>query len=407
MALIPLGSGRFADDPDTRRGINAMRHHNSVFHGLLKHLPWGEFDRLVAVHRADSRVRRLTTKSQLVALLYGQLAGAASLREIVAGLKSHAARLYHLGARAVHRSTLADANAHRPPAVFTELFALMVSHANRHLRRALGDAVYLIDSTGVRLDRRSAEWARFSDAACGAKVHVVYDPDGDRPVYAVVTAANINDITPAKAMPIEPGATYVFDLGYYDYDWWAKLDRAQCRIVTRFKSNTPLAGVAELPVSPGTAILSDRIGHLPRRQSNNRLNPFQDPVREVRLQLDTGKVLRILCNDLDATAEEIADLYKRRWAIELFFRWIKQTLKIRRFLGTSENAVRIQIAVALIAFLLLRMAQATQDTIASPLAFARLVRANLMHRRRLDRLLQIEPPPPFNPAQLALQWDPI
>jgi IS4 transposase len=238
-------------------------------------------------------------------------------------------------------------------------------------------------------------------------VHVVYDPDGDRPVYAVVTAANVNDITPAKAMPIEPGATYVFDLGYYDYDWWAKLDRAQCRIVTRFKSNTPLAVVEELPVSPGTAILSDRIGHLPRRQSNNRPNPFQDPVREVRVQLDTGKVLRILSNDLEATAEQIAELDKRRWAIELFFRWIKQSLKIRRFLGTSKNAVRIQIAVALIAFLLLRMAQAAQHTIASPLAFARLVRANLMHRRRLDRLLQIEPPPPFNPAQLALQCNPI
>jgi Domain of unknown function (DUF4372) len=98
MALIPLGSGRFADDPDMRRGVNAMRHQNSVFHGLLKHLPWGEFDQLVAVHGADSRVRRLTTKDQLVALLYGQLSGASSLREIVTGLESHAARLYHLGA---------------------------------------------------------------------------------------------------------------------------------------------------------------------------------------------------------------------------------------------------------------------------------------------------------------------
>jgi hypothetical protein len=123
MALIPLGSGRFADDPDRRRGINAMRHQNSVFHGLLKYLPWGEFDRLVAVHRADSRVRRLTTKSQFMALLYGQLSGASSLREIVAGLQSHEARRYHLGARAVPRSTLADANAHRPSGVFTELFA--------------------------------------------------------------------------------------------------------------------------------------------------------------------------------------------------------------------------------------------------------------------------------------------
>jgi IS4 transposase len=118
-----------------------------------------------------------------------------------------------------------------------------------------------------------------------------------------------------------------------------------------------------------------------------------------------GKVLRILCNNLDASAGEIAELYKRRWAIELFFRWVKQTLKIRRFLGTSENAVRIQIAVALIAFLLLRLAQAAQHTINSPLVFARLIRANLMHRRRPDRLLEPEPPPNFNTLQLALQWN--
>ena len=297
-----------------------------------------------------------------MALLYGQLSEAMSLRGIAAGLQSHAPRLYHLGAHPVRRSTLADANAHRPPGVFSDLFAQMVRQANRHLRRSLGDTVYLIDSTSLKLDRRSANWARFSDAACGAKVHVIYDPDADRPIYAVVTAANVNDITPAKAMPIVPGATYVFDLGYYDYDWWARLDRAQCRIVTRFKSNTPLRVVEELPVpaATGAAILSDRIGHLPRRQSNNRANPFQDPVREVCVKLDTGKILRILCNDLDATAQDIADLYKPRWAIELFFRWIKQTLNIRRFLGTSDNAIRIQIAVALIAFLLLRLAQATQ-----------------------------------------------
>ena len=131
---------------------------------------------------------------------------------------------------------------------------------------------------------------------------------------------------------------------------------------------------------------------------------MQDAVREVRVATETGKVLRILSNDLDATAQEIADLYKRRWAIELFFRWVKQTLKITRFLGTSENAVRIQIAVALIAFLLLRLAQAAQKAVQSPLAFARLVRANLMHRRSIDRLLEPEPAAILNPAQLALQW---
>src|SRR5438445_845726 len=384
-----------------------MRHDNSVFHGLLKHVPWDVFDKLVGAHAADHRVRRLTSKSQFIALLYGQLEGASSLREIEAGLQSHQSRLYHLGATPPRRSTLADANAARPSAVFSELLALMIARAHRGLRRSLAETTYLIDATGLRLDARSLDWARFSEGVCGAKLHVIYVADADRPIYAAVTPARVNDITAAQAMPIEPGATYVFDLGYYDYAWWAKLDQAQCRIVTRFRSSTPLAVAEELPVPPGTTILSDRIGHLPPRLSKSRLNPFQDPVREVRVQLDTGKVLRILSNDLDAPAQQIADLYKRRWAIELFFRWVKQILKITRFLGISENAVRIQIAVALIAFLLLRLAQAGQKRITSPLAFARLVRINLMHRRRLDRLLDAKPPPPQNPAQPAIQLQPI
>ena len=183
---------------------------------------------------------------------------------------------------------------------------------------------------------------------------MIYDADADRPIYAAVTAAKVNDITMATQMPIEPGATYVFDLGYYDYAWWAELDAVGCRIVTRFKSNTPLDLIKELSVATGSNILSDRIGFLPARQARSRRNPMQDAVREVQVATESGTVLRILSNDLDASAEEIADLYRRRWAIELFFRWVKQTLKITRFVGTSENAVRIQIAVALIAFLLLR-----------------------------------------------------
>jgi Transposase DDE domain/Domain of unknown function (DUF4372) len=382
-----------------------MRHQNSIFHSVLKHVPWHQFDRLVGAHGADARVRRLTTKDQFVALLYGQLSGASSLREIVTGLESHTARLYHLGAITVRRSTLSDANALRPVGVFSELLRLLMQQSHRGLRRSLAETTYLIDSTWVRLDARSMRWARFSTGICGAKVHVIYDPDGDCPIYCGVTPRRINDITVAQQMPIKPGATYVFDLGYYDYAWWAKLDAAQCRIVTRFKANTPLAIVEELPVPEGNNILSDRIGFLPARQAKNRRNPMQDAVREVCVVTETGKVLRILSNDLEATAQEIADLYKRRWAIELFFRWVKQTLKITRFLGTSENAVRIQIAIALIAFLLLRLAQATQKAVKSPLTFARLIRANLMHRRRIDRLLEPEPHPIPNPAQMALQWN--
>ena len=381
-----------------------MPHKNSVLHDLLKWIPWDAFDALVEEHKADKHVRRLSSKSQLVAMLYGQFSGASSLREIVGGLQSHANQLYHLGARPVMRSSLADANAKRPHEVFAGLFAETVSRAQRGLRRKIAEATYLIDSTGARLSGLSAAWARFSTGVCGAKLHVIYDAQAEQPIYAAITAARVNDITAAKDMPIEAGATYVFDLGYYDYAWWAKLDAAGCRIVTRFKSNTPLSVTAELAPPEGGDILCDRIGLLPQRQARSRKNPFQDPVREVRVKTETGKVLRILSNDLDAPAREIADLYKRRWQIELFFRWVKQTLKIKHFLGTSENAVKIQIAVALIAYLLLRLAQAAQTAVQSPLAFARLVRTNLMHKKRLDRLLKPDKDQPPNPNQLRLQW---
>ncbi len=229
------------------------------------------------------------TKGQFIALLYGQLAGAASLREIETALSSHAARLYHLGGAEVSRSTLADANALRPAALFSDLFATMTTQASRGLRRKIGEAVRLIDSTGVRLAGLGAEWARFSAKVCGGKLHVVYDPDADRPLYAAVTTARAHDITAAKAMPIEPGATYVFDLGYYDYGWWARLDQAGCRIVTRFKKNTPLDPIKENPVAAGSPVLSDKIGFLPLRQAKSRRNPFGDAVREIRVATEPAK----------------------------------------------------------------------------------------------------------------------
>ena len=368
-----------------------MPRHDSVFHALLKQVPWAVFDRLVAAHRADTRVRRLTTRSQFVALLYAQLAGAASLREIEMALSSHQARLSVLGARAVSRSTLADANAARPHAVFADLFAHMAGQASGGLRRASAQAVRLIDATTLRLSGLAAAWARFSKDSSAAKAHVIFDPDAEHPLYLAVTPANVNDITAGQAMPIEPGATYVFDLGYYHFAWWAALDAAGCRIVTRLKTNTRLRLACEQPLPAGSRLLYDRIGHLPERLARSPRNPFLDPVREIGVALENGTVLRVATNDLDAPAQEIADLYRRRWAVELFFRWAKQTLRIRHFLGRSENAVRIQLAVALIAYLLLRLAQAATQITPSLLAFARLVRCNLMHCRPLHHLLKPTP----------------
>lgn len=396
-----------------------MRHHNSVLHQLLKSIPWAVFGRLVDQHGADARVRRLSTKDQLIAVLYGQLAGAASLREIEAGLGSHAARLYHLGAREAARSTLADANQRRPHQVFSDLLSHMMASAHRGLRRDISEAVRLIDATGIKLSGLAADWSHFSKGVYGAKAHVMLDPDADIPLWLDVTPARTNDIVPARTIPIEPGATYVFDMAYYDFSWWWRLNEQGCRVVTRLKKHTQLAIVEDraLPKEEGpeeaipeenrlarSEILHDRIGFLASRRVVSRKPVFQDPVREIGLKLDSGKTLRILSNDLDAPAREIADLYKRRWAIELFFKWVKQTLRIKHFLGRSENAVRIQISVALIAYLVLRLASQAAKTSASPLAFARLVRANLMHRRGLDHLEQPPPTPPNDPRQLQLNW---
>ena len=172
---------------------------NSVFHSMLKLVEWDAFDDAVERQRAKTRARGFSCKSHLVALLYGQFAGTSSLREIEAGLHSHATRLYHLGVRPAPRASLADANRNRPVAPFSELLAAMIRRAHRGLRRTMDGATYLIDSTSLTLTDRSAVWARFSADTAGVKTHVIYDADADCPIYAAVSTANVNDITAAKA----------------------------------------------------------------------------------------------------------------------------------------------------------------------------------------------------------------
>jgi len=380
-----------------------MRHQNSAFHQLTKQVPWSVFDAVVSRHGSDRRVRRLRTHDQFLALLYGQFSGAASLREIEYGLASQAARLYHAGLRGVSRSTLSDANAKRPFEVYADVFAEMARLARPGLRRKLRGAVRLLDATKVNLSGLSATWARFSADHCAAKLHVVYDPHGGVPLRAAVTPDKVNDITPAKAMPIEPGATYVIDLAYYSYDWWAQLHAQGCRFVTRLKKNSPVAVVETRPVAPDGPVLADRIGRLSRRLAASRKNPFDKPVRVLTVAIDSGRQIDLLTNDLDAPAEEIAALYKRRWQIELFFKWIKQNLKIKHFLGVSENAVKIQIYVALIAFLILCAAHGAQTAIPRPQAFARLVRLNIMHRRSLRNIKDPPQTPPPDQRQMNLK----
>jgi hypothetical protein len=370
-----------------------MRHENSVLHGLLQFVPWGEFDRLVEEHGADKRSRKLSARSQLVALLSGQVWGCESLRAIETLQSANSARLYHVGAQAVRRSTLSDANATRPWAVFHGLFEAVLKQAHSGLRRKAKQAVRLIDATSLPL-MPLYRGAAASPFVKGPKLHVIYDPKAETPVYFEISAGNVNDICMARDMPIEPETTYVFDRAYYDFAWWARLDELKCRFVTRLKKHSPVAVVAERKVKQDGAILSDRVVRLNDRLSSTRRNPIDRDLREVCVKAEDGKILRLITNDLKLSAEKIADLYKQRWQIELFFRWVKQNLKIRKFLGVSENAVRIQIAVALVAFILLRLAYRAQAAVKSLLAFVRLVRIHLNHRRNILALDQPKPPNP-------------
>ena len=377
-----------------------MAYQNIVLQQILQQLPLAPFNALVTQYQADKHVRTLTTKTMLITLLYAQLAGLTGLRETADATKTQTNQLRHLGIPPVPKSTLDDALHRRPAAVFEQLLTFLVTRANRQVRRASDDLILLIDSTSLQLNRYSEKWARFSTSVCGAKAHVIYDPDSDRPIYAAVTASRVNDITAAHEMPIEPGATYVFDLGYYDFAWWQRMHEAGCRIVTRFKMNTTLTVRWEKLYDPGLPILSDRIGTLPERHGDNRRNPFQAEVREVQVRTDTGKILRVLTNDLKAPVQEIADLYKRRWGIELFFRWVKQHLKIKRFMAASENAIRVQVFTALIGFLLLRLAHAARAGLTSMVRFARAVRGNLLARRSLEDIVtDLAAPPPRTPKQ--------
>jgi Transposase DDE domain/Domain of unknown function (DUF4372) len=384
---------------ETATGTQTMRHQNTVYHSLLKALPRWRFDRLVEAHRGHYRDRRLSFWAQFVAMVYAQLSGAQSLRDLVADLGTRGNLFYHLGLQEVRRSTLSDANRDRPAGVFAAAFDLLLPKLTGGEGSEARSLVRLIDATSLPLNETLCAWARFSTGYAAAKLHLVYDPQAACPTYFSITPARVNDVVEAKKMPILPTATYVFDKGYYDFAWWASLIKSGCRFVTRIKENTPVQLIETRPVIDDS-IHSDRLIRLTHRMSSHRKNPLQeDTLREIAVILDNGTCVRVLTNDLIAPASEIANLYKTRWQIELFFKWIKQNLRIKKFLGTTENAIKLQIIAALVAFLLIRIAQ--QAMLAAGVSLhtiTNLIRGHLLHRKTIQELLY--PPPPKRPPAI-------
>ena len=383
-----------------------MLYCDSILGRLLKILPRPVFNRIVETHSGDRYTKSFDAWRHLVILIYAQLSGATSLRSLEAGWNAHGHHHYHLGSGPTARSTLADANRRREPELFAEAFAWLSQRAGSRLKREGDTVVRLLDATPIPLDEFFA-WADWNGRTRGLKLHVVYNPTSDHPMRIEITPATVNDVTVGRSLPIEPGATYVFDKAYVDYAWWSRLDAAGCRFVTRPKANVPFTTVATL-APPDTAgdgffVVKDEIVNLASR-GRGRL---EFSLRRLTVDIHDSRQLVVLCNDLDAPANEIAALYKQRWQIELLFRWIKQHLKIRAFLGRSENAVRVQIIAAMIAFLLLRIAARESRRNLPPIRFADLVRSCLFTRKPLawiDKPPERPAPHHFDPDQLNFAY---
>jgi len=372
-----------------------MKHTNTVFHQLLRVIPRHHFEKAVKRYEGDKRIRNLSCWTHFCVMLYAQLCSRQSLRDVESAWDSHASTHYHLGAQPVKRSTLGDANAKRPFGMYMELFYWLLDQSRDNSIRHQ-DAVRLIDSTTIDLCKQQFDWATFRTGKSGVKVHTVYDPDAKVPTFFSITTASRHDKKAAENMPFLPGATYVFDRAYNDYAWFHDLTLRDITFVSRMKSNAGFEVTESIPVS-GVGVLEDQLIRLSSAKGREACPSTLRRIRFVREE--DNKVLTFITNDLKRSAGEIASLYKQRWQIELFFKWIKQNLKIKRFIGTSENAVKIQIIIAMIAYLLLHMASKVMPSIVSLQQLARLVSVNLMQRRNmLELLVRPAPPPKRRPA---------
>ena len=272
-----------------------------------------------------------------------------------------AASHYHLGADAITRTTIADANEKRSDVVFAEIATKLMGQADRSVRRDGNDLLYLLDSTSITLKGQQFDaWTAQNQTrnTQGIKLHLLLDAINDAPVWSCFSAANVNDVTLARSVPITPGAAYVSDGGYCDYNWWHEIDRKGAFFVTRLKSDAALTTIDERDIEAGEVgtIISDRIVQLKSRHAGRRKNEYTHALRCVTVRRpDKETPLVLVTNDLESPASAIARRYKDRWAIELFFKWIKQHLRIKKFFGRSENAIRIQVQVlaALISYLLI------------------------------------------------------
>jgi putative transposase len=372
-----------------------MQFRPSIFSKLLEPLNRRQFQAIVARHDGDRYDKSFKSWDHLVALIFAQFSACEGLRGLAAGFNANSQHHYHLACGKLVRSSLSDAGKRRPVAVFAEAFALIAGQLDRQTRREGNEMVRLIDSTPIPLGDLCA-WAKSNGRIKGMKMHVVYDPGADCPRILDITHANVNDAQIGRSSAIQAGAAYVFDKGYCHYGWWSAIAAAGATFVTRPKSNMQLKLIGKRRLTQvegdGFTILEDARVSLASKGDSK----LPIPLRRITLKRhETGQTLTLLTNDMKRSALAIANLYKGRWRIELLFRWIKQHLKIRKFLGNNENAIRLQLFAAMIAYGLLRLAARTHRISMPILRLADLAVQCLFDRRSLAA---IQTPPPVNPS---------
>lgn len=330
-----------------------------VFSQLIAFLDRYHFNYLARKYDGDKYVKHLTCWNQLLALMFGQLSNRESLRDLIVALEAHQSKCFHLGLgrKPIAKTTLATANQNRDYRIFEEFAFYMMEQARRN-RAAdifkLGGKVYAFDSTTIPLCLSVFWWAKFRKKKGGVKVHVLYDLEAQVPAFYHITTASVHDSKAMPEIPYETGAYYIFDRGYNNFKELFRIQRMESFFVVRAKTNLQNKCVKWKRRMPKN-ILSD--AEIELTVYNSRKD-YPDNLRLVRYYDEKqGREFMFLTNAMDLTAQQIADLYKNRWQIELFFKWLKQHLKIKKFWGTTENAVRIQIAAAITAYCLVAIVQ--------------------------------------------------
>lgn len=325
-----------------------------IFSQLTEFLPRRIFDRMAAKHNGNRYVKHFTCWNQLLCMVFGQLTTRDSLRDLITVIEAHRPKSYHLGfGKSVTRSNLAKANEKRNSKIFEEFAYYLIDIARK--KRSNDDfvvkgKVYAFDSSTIDLCLSVFWWARFRKAKGGIKLHTLFDITTQIPAFIHITAATVNDMNAMDVIPYEAGAHYVFDRGYVDYQRLHRITMLQAYFVVRAKSNLKFRRMYSKKTDRSTGVLCDQLGKLTGFYVSK---DYPDKLRRVKFHdQETGRTFVFLTNNDELSALEIALLYKNRWQVELFFKWIKQHLKIKSFWGTSENAVRIQIYTAIITYCL-------------------------------------------------------